>query len=247
MDFLGPVQPIDPEAILRLFRFHIAGIEVTQRSSTTTESASHGPRRPGRRQLGRTRREQASLGAGLRPQRLLTRPHPRCHRHARGRAAVLRVSLSGRVASPAARPPGTVTAESNPAYATERGTITSSLNFILPADRMCGHLKLIASVTAPGGASDTFELLVDATLKQTLRLRGILVGYNGPSSTAAGAPNLTLAAPSLADLQSTSGWALRAFPVQSTATSRAGERSRSRFRSPTRHRVPAVAHPTGSP
>ena len=30
MDFLGPVQPIDPEAILRLFRFHVSGVEVTQ-------------------------------------------------------------------------------------------------------------------------------------------------------------------------------------------------------------------------
>ena len=126
------------------------------------------------------------------------------------------------VASPPAQPPATVTAASNPAYATERGTLTSSLNFILPADVVCGHLKLIATVTAPGGATDTFELLIDATLRQTLRLRGIMVGYNGPASTAPGASNLTLSAPSLADLQSTSDWALRAFPVRSTATYSSG-------------------------
>jgi hypothetical protein len=30
LDFLGPVQPIDPEAFLRLLRFHLSGVEVTQ-------------------------------------------------------------------------------------------------------------------------------------------------------------------------------------------------------------------------
>jgi hypothetical protein len=43
-----------------------------------------------------------------------------------------------------------------------------------------------------------------------------------PSSTAPGAPNLTLPAPTLANLQTTSGWALRTFPVQSTATYSSG-------------------------
>jgi hypothetical protein len=116
------------------------------------------------------------------------------------------------------QPPGAVTAHESAPYATERGTLSSSLNFIAPAELMCGHLKLIVTATTPSGSSDTYELLLNATLRQTLRLRGVMVGYNGPSSTATGAPNLTLAAPTLADLQTTSGWALLTFPVRSAAT-----------------------------
>lgn len=122
------------------------------------------------------------------------------------------------VATLAAQPPGTVTAQVFPAYATERGTLNASLNFIVPADLMCGHLKLVATVHSPDGASSSREVLLDVTLRQTLRLRGVMVGYNGPSSTAANAPNLTLNAPTVADLQATSSWALRAFPVESVAT-----------------------------
>lgn len=118
------------------------------------------------------------------------------------------------------QPPGTVTAERNPAYAVERGTLTRTLNFILPADAMCGHLRLRIHVTAPGGHEAETTVHLDVTLRQTLRLAGIMVGYNGPTSTAPGAPNLTLAAPTLANLQTTSGWTLLTFPVQSAATYR---------------------------
>jgi len=85
------------------------------------------------------------------------------------------------------QPPGTVSALRNPDYATERSTITSTLNFIIPADMMCGHLRLIARVNAPGGSTDEISIFVNVTLRQTLRLAGIMVGYNGPTSTAAGA------------------------------------------------------------
>lgn len=44
-----------------------------------------------------------------------------------------------------------------------------------------------------------------------------MIGYNGPASTAVNAPNLTLAAPVIADLQNMAGTALSLFPVQSTA------------------------------
>jgi hypothetical protein len=119
----------------------------------------------------------------------------------------------------AAQPPGSVTAESAPAYATERGTLTSTLNFIVPADMMCGHLRLRVHVSAPGWEDET-QVHLDVTLRQTLRLAGIMVGYNGPSSTAPNAPNLTLAAPTVADLQTTSAWTLLTFPVRSAATYR---------------------------
>ncbi len=116
--------------------------------------------------------------------------------------------------------PGTVTARANPPYATERGTLGYTLNFIIPASMMCGNLRLDVHITSPGGWVADRSVYVDATLRQTLRLAGIMVGYNGPTSTAPGAPNLTLAAPALADLQATSAWTLLTFPVQSSATYR---------------------------
>ena len=120
------------------------------------------------------------------------------------------------------QPPGTVTAYANPAYATERGTLGRSLNFVVPAEMMRGNLRFRARITRPGetAPADTDEVVVGATLRQRLRLAGIMVGYNGPSSTAPNAPTLTLAAPTLADLQTASAWTLQTFPVASVATFR---------------------------
>ena len=119
-----------------------------------------------------------------------------------------------------AQPPGSVTARRSPAYATERGTLGYSLNFIIPASMMCGHLRLDVRIQTPGGRTDEHRVYIDATLRQTLRLAGIMVGYNGPANTAPGAPNLNLPAPTLADLQATSAWTLLTFPVRSFATYR---------------------------
>ncbi len=124
------------------------------------------------------------------------------------------------IATLAAEPPGTVTARVNPPYATERGTLGYTLNFIIPAPLMCGHLRLDVHLTAPSGWTSDRQVHIDATLQQTLRLAGIMVGYNGPTSSAPGAPNTTLAAPTLTDLQTTSAWTLLTFPVQSAATYR---------------------------
>jgi hypothetical protein len=121
-----------------------------------------------------------------------------------------------------AQPPGTVTARRNPDYATERGTLNYTLNFIIPADQMCGNLRLIARIQSPAGDTDDHIIHIDATLRQTLRLRGIMIGYNGPTSTAPGAPNLTLAAPTVADLQTTAAWTLLTFPVRSAANFSSG-------------------------
>lgn len=118
------------------------------------------------------------------------------------------------------QPPGSVTARRNPDYATERGNPGWTLNFILPADMKCGTLRLHVRVSAPGGHEAETTVALSATLRQTLRLAGIMVGYNGPASSAPNAPNLTLAAPTLADLQTTSAWTLLTFPVRSAATYR---------------------------
>lgn len=116
--------------------------------------------------------------------------------------------------------PGVVTARRNPAYATERGTLGYSLNFIIPASMMCGHLRLDIRLVSPAGWVSDRRVYVDATLQQRLRMAGIMVGYNGPSSGAAGAPNINLPAPTLANLQTTSAWTLLTFPVRSAATYR---------------------------
>lgn len=104
-------------------------------------------------------------------------------------------------------------------YANMRGSIGSTINFVIPAAEMIGTLRLIARVTQPGRAVEaTIDL--DVTLRQTLRLAGVMIAYNGPSSMQAGSPNLTLAPPALSDLQAMSGTALTLFPVESAASFR---------------------------
>ena len=129
--------------------------------------------------------------------------------------------LYSNVATLAAQPPGTATAAGpTVSYANRRGSLAYSLNFIIPADQMCGRLRLIAHVNGPHGGTETMTIDIDATLRQTLRVAGIRIGYNGPSSSAPMAPNLTLAAPPNNDLTATSAWTLTTFPVQNSAVYR---------------------------
>jgi hypothetical protein len=104
-------------------------------------------------------------------------------------------------------------------YASMRGNIGSTINFVIPAGEMIGTLRLIARATKSGQTVEA-TVDVDVTLRQTLRLAGVTISYNGPSSMQAGSPNLMLAAPTLADLQAMSGTALTLFPVESTASFR---------------------------
>ncbi|MBX9244407.1 hypothetical protein ICW40_06250 [Actinotalea ferrariae] len=101
-------------------------------------------------------------------------------------------------------------------YAARRGSAGGSINFVIPANEMIGTLRLVAKVEA-GGWSTGGQVQVAATLRQTLRLAGVMIAYNGPASMAANAPNLTIAAPGLADLQAMSGTTLTLFPVESQA------------------------------
>lgn len=101
-------------------------------------------------------------------------------------------------------------------YAATRGTLGATLNFIIPASEMIGTLRLIARVSGPSHTAE-YTTQVEVTLRQTLRLAGVMIAYDGPASSAANAPNLQIAAPVLADLQAMSATALTLFPVQSTA------------------------------
>jgi hypothetical protein len=118
--------------------------------------------------------------------------------------------------------PSAVTTQRDPDYATERATIGTTLNFIIPADLMWGRVRITARIWPQAAATPTpmasATQTLDVTLLQTLRLRGILIAYNGPTSLAPGAPNLNLAAPTLANMQATAAWTLTTNPVQSQGT-----------------------------
>lgn len=117
---------------------------------------------------------------------------------------------------------GSATADEDPDYLTQRADINSTLNFVIPAGEFYGTLELTAQISGHGDAQKSVILTVD--LVQTLRVRGIMIHYAGPStstSPAAGSPpvaQLDLAAPTLADLQETAGTALAAMPVQATGS-----------------------------
>ena len=119
--------------------------------------------------------------------------------------------------------PPTVTADLFEPYTSERGDPTKTLNFVIPAAMFTGNLRLIVRLTDAGGGTeyDKETLVINATLRQTLRLRSILVSYNGPSTANVPAgspapPNITLAAPTLANAQATSARAMLMMPVRST-------------------------------
>jgi len=119
--------------------------------------------------------------------------------------------------------PGAVTALRDPDYATERGTIGATLNFIVPGPLMEGIVRFTARVWGAGDASktviDSWQETVDASLLQTLSLRGVFVHYKGPDPTvnANNPPTVDLPAPGLANLQATAAWTLATNPVEATA------------------------------
>ena len=130
-----------------------------------------------------------------------------------------------------ALPPGEMIAPSDPVYANERGdqrqfptpSIPGSLNFLVPAAQMHGSLQFRVTVSESRGGisgqgpSDTHDVFVDIDLRQTLRVRSIMVGYGGPKSSTDPAP-LFLAPPNFPkDLLTTMGETLLMFPVQSAA------------------------------
>ncbi len=127
-----------------------------------------------------------------------------------------------RVATLSPLAPGTVTSQRDPAYAIERRTIGSSLNFGVGAALMEGMVRFTARIWPVADATrtpiDTWEETVDATLLQTLSLRGVFVHYKGPDPTinATNPPTVDLPAPGLANLQATAAWTLTTNPVEAT-------------------------------
>jgi hypothetical protein len=123
------------------------------------------------------------------------------------------------------QPPGSVTAYVEPEavtgipsftpytfYRWERSSLAMTLNFIIPANQMCGYLRLTARVTAPDGQTHEMITFADATLHQTIHFRAIMIGYNG-KDPANPANTLKVDSPSLADLQHTAELTLRMYPL----------------------------------
>ena len=110
--------------------------------------------------------------------------------------------------------PRSVTAEPSPGYAAERSSMWNTLNFVIPASLMRGVLRLRVQVKSPDASQhDEWVEDVDASLLQTLTLRGIPITYIGPDD--AGNP-ITLAPPVAADFVRTAATTLRMFPVSQT-------------------------------
>ena len=61
--------------------------------------------------------------------------------------------------------------------------MASSLNFIIPAASMRGHLRLKVQGSVPGTSQSADDIVdVDAALLQTLKIWGIPVRYAGPDA-----------------------------------------------------------------
>ncbi|MCX2966875.1 M66 family metalloprotease, partial [Gordonia aquimaris] len=117
--------------------------------------------------------------------------------------------------------PFMVTAHKEADYRTERANGMATVNFMIPADQFYGVMKLTVQINGHGNPQRS--LIVRADLVQTLRVRAILIDYDGPSTAVvpAGAPqpaNLTLPAPTMADVESTASMALAAMPVRATGS-----------------------------
>jgi hypothetical protein len=125
--------------------------------------------------------------------------------------------------------PGAVVTQRNPGYAAERGSLGSTLNFIVPAEQVWGVLRLTVELwrtDAPETIVSTYADEVIALQRQTLRLRGVLINYVGPDPTvnAVNPPQINLPAPSVANLRATAAWTLTTMPVEAQGVfSSAGE------------------------
>ena len=118
---------------------------------------------------------------------------------------------------------GPVTAEDSfVSYDAERGNIDSTLNFVVPAALMTGLLRFTVEVASPHatcqGNTAGASVTCDVNLRQTLNAAFITIGYDGPNATNTG--NLTLPAPTLADCQAETAWAMLTYPVSGAANVR---------------------------
>jgi hypothetical protein len=118
---------------------------------------------------------------------------------------------------------GPITAQDSFAtYDAERGNINNSLNFVVPPSVVTGLLRFTVNVSSdlpqcPGNQT-TAQLVADVNLTQTLNAAFITIAYNGVD--AAGTGMLNLPAPTLAQCQAETAWAMTTYPVSGNANVR---------------------------
>lgn len=108
------------------------------------------------------------------------------------------------------RPPGSVTIDVDPGYDEERRDLALTLNFVIPHSTLCGALRLTVEAHAPDGEEVTTTVHIIATTTRTLRVRGIMVSYDGLADD--GTP-LAIPAPGLSDLVQAGAWATKVYPI----------------------------------
>ncbi len=118
-------------------------------------------------------------------------------------------------------PPGTAPLNYQVPYEQQRANIGRTLNFVLPADLMCGNLQLIARFK---NGTNTVErdVFVNVTLEQTLKVAMVMVGFQGPISAHDVEPPAIPVVPTdkynppqFPEMLQTAGFAVKLFPVQS--------------------------------
>jgi hypothetical protein len=96
-------------------------------------------------------------------------------------------------------------------YKDTRGSLYNSLNFVIPASEMRGNFRLAVTITTGSGQTATASYDFDATLVQTLAVRGIPIRYWGADSSG---NQVQLGPTTAADLANTATWSLLTYPVE---------------------------------
>jgi len=107
-----------------------------------------------------------------------------------------------------------VDAVSTLTYAQERGSLLRSLNFVVARELMRGRLRLVTRIrVGTGPVRDEQVIEIDASLLQTLRVRGVPIRYWGKD---AAGNDVQLPEPGLAQFQTSLAWACLTYPVSAT-------------------------------
>lgn len=106
---------------------------------------------------------------------------------------------------------GSVDYDPTTSYASTRRNLSSTLNFVIPAEQMHGGFQLVASVKAADGATATRTASLNVTLLQTLQVRGIPIRYWGPDASG---KQVQLGPTTAAEFAGTATWPMLTYPVE---------------------------------
>ncbi|PTR33973.1 hypothetical protein C8J98_102160 [Luteibacter sp. OK325] len=96
-------------------------------------------------------------------------------------------------------------------YAETRRRLYHTLNFVIPAGKMRGNFRVVAKIESARGSSASGYADVDATLLQTLQIRGIPIRYWGKNTAG---NSVQIGPTTAAEFASTATWAMLTYPVE---------------------------------